>query len=156
MRHFLVALALCIVGGVAMAADVKISEPNLIPYVITDDIAINHSLTGKRGDAAKGREVAVGRRLGNCLACHKMPIPEHSFHGETGPSLFGVANRLTEGEIRLQVVNSKVINEESLMPSFYRVWGFNRQKKEFIGKTILSAQQVEDVVAYLKTLNQDE
>jgi len=134
----------------------SVSEEGLVSYIITNEMAINQSLTGVPGDPANGRKVAINRKLGNCLACHAMPIPEQQFHGETGPSLYGVANRLTEGELRMQLVNAKVTNEDTMMPSFYRVTGYNRPDKKFIGKTILSAQEVEDVVAYLLTLNKDE
>jgi sulfur-oxidizing protein SoxX len=113
-------------------------------------------LTGVAGDAANGRKVAISRKKGNCLACHVMPIPEQQFHGETAPSLYGVGNRLNEGELRLQLVNSKVTNDSTMMPSFYRTFGYNRPLKKFAGKSILTAQEVEDVVAYLKTLKTDQ
>jgi sulfur-oxidizing protein SoxX len=119
-------------------------------------MSIPKSLTGKAGDAEKGRALAINRKKGNCLACHAMPIPEQQFHGETGPTLYGVGNRLSEGELRLQLVNSKVTNENTLMPSFYRTFGFNRPLKNFAGKSILTAQEVEDIVAYLKTLKTDQ
>ena len=105
---------------------------------------------------AEGKKLTFDRKKGNCLACHAMPIPEQQFHGETGPTLYGVGNRLSEGELRLQLVNSKVTNEDTLMPSFYRTFGFNRPLKKFAGKSILTAQEVEDIVAYLKTLKTDQ
>jgi len=147
------ALTLC--AG-AQAASVMIGDPGLVSYVIVDDMSIPKSLTGKAGDAEKGRALAINRKKGNCLACHAMPIPEQQFHGETGPTLYGVGNRLSEGELRLQLVNSKVTNEDTLMPSFYRTFGFNRPLKKFAGKSILTAQEVEDIVAYLKTLKTDQ
>ena len=105
---------------------------------------------------SEGKKLTFDRKKGNCLACHAMPIPEQQFHGETGPTLYGVGNRLSEGELRLQLVNSKVTNEDTLMPSFYRTFGFNRPLKKFAGKSILTAQEVEDIVAYLKTLKTDQ
>lgn len=138
-------------------ADTKfVKEDGLVSYMITDSMAINKSLTGAAGDAANGRKLAINRKKGNCLACHVMPIAEQQFHGETAPSLYGVATRLSEGELRMQIVNAKVTNEDTMMPSFYRTTGYNRPDKKFIGKTILSAQEVEDVVAYLMTLDKDE
>jgi len=125
-----------------------------VKYAIKND-AIANSLTGKKGDPIAGRKVAINRRLGNCLACHKMPIPEQSFHGKTGPNLAGVASRYKEGELRLRVVNSKKVNPASFMPGYYRTEGLHRVEKKWRGKTILSAQQVEDVVAYLMTLRED-
>lgn len=117
--------------------------------------AIAQSLTGKKGDPIAGRKVAINRRLGNCLACHTMPIPEQSFQGKIGPNLAGVASRYKEGELRLRIVNPKKINPETFMPAYYRTKGLHRVQKKWRGKTILSAQQVEDVVAYLMTLRED-
>jgi sulfur-oxidizing protein SoxX len=140
----------------AQAASVVVREAGLVPYEIVDDSAISKSLTGVAGDPANGRKVVINRTKGNCLACHAMPIPEQQFHGETAPSLYGVGARLSAGELRMQVVNAKVTNENTMMPSFYRTFGFNRPLKKFAGKSILSAQEVEDVVAYLITLKADQ
>ncbi len=156
MKKMALTLAAVLCAGSAYAASVQVSEPGLVSYTIVDDMAINEPLTDKAGDAANGRKLAINRKKGNCLACHVMPISEQSFHGETAPSLYGVANRLSEGELRLQLVNSKVTNENTMMPSFYRVTGYNRILKKFDGKTILSAQEVEDIVAYLKTLTEEQ
>ena len=125
-----------------------------VAYNIVDGTSIPESLTGKPGDPAKGREVAINRRQGNCLACHKMPVPEQPFHGEVGPDLAGVADRYSEGELRLRVVDPKVLNEDTFMPAFYRQEGLHRVMKNFQGKSILSAEQVEDLVAYLLTLKE--
>ena len=116
------------------------------------DGAIAKSLTGKPGDATKGRKLAISRKQGNCLACHKMPIPEQPFHGEVGPELNGVAGRLSEGQIRAMIVNPKMANPNTIMPAFYRNEGFTRVLKKFKGKAMLSASQVEDLVAYTMTL----
>ena len=139
----------------AQSASMMVRDAGLVPYEIVDEVSIPKSLTGVAGDAANGRKVAISRTKGNCLACHAMPIPEQQFHGETAPSLYGVGNRLDEGELRLQLVNSKVTNDSTMMPSFYRTFGFERPLKKFAGKSILTAQEVEDVVAYLKTLKTD-
>lgn len=152
-------IALCaVVFGIAQMAHAServVSEESLKSYTITDEIAVNAALTDQAGDPVNGRKIAINRKKGNCLACHVMPVPEQQFHGETGPSLLGVASILSEGEIRMQVINSKVVNPDSMMPSFYRVTGYTRPAKKFIGKTILSAQEVEDVVAYLATFTSE-
>jgi sulfur-oxidizing protein SoxX len=123
----------------------------LVRYKIVGE-GIPKSLTGKPGDAKKGRKLAINRKKGNCLACHKMPIPEQAFHGEVGPDLKGVAGRYSEAQLRLRVVNPKKANPDTIMPAFYRNTGFHRVMKKFKGKTIIGAQDVEDIVAYLKTL----
>ena len=140
----------------AHASSVMVRDPGLVPYIIVDEVSIPNSLTGVAGDAKNGRKLAINRKKGNCLACHTMPIPEQQFHGETGPTLYGVAKRLSEGELRMQIVNSKVTNENTMMPAFYRTFGYTRPLKKFIGKTILKPQEVEDIVAYLQTLEAEE
>jgi sulfur-oxidizing protein SoxX len=111
-------------------------------------------LTDTAGDPKRGEQVVIERRLGNCLSCHEMSaLRQEEFHGEIGPSLDGVAKRLDIAALRLIVVNPKqVFGDATVMPAFYRVDGFNRVRPEFAGKPILTAQQVEDVVAYLTTL----
>lgn len=115
------------------------------------DGTIPTPLTSTPGDPANGRKIAIHRKKGNCLACHEMPIPEQQFHGQTGPALHGVGDRLSEAELRMRIVDPKVVNPDTMMPSFYKT-DFHRVLPKFEGKTILSAQEVEDVVAYLKTL----
>ncbi len=129
-----------------------VSAQELVAYKITDEISIDESLTGKPGDPKRGREVAITRKQGNCLACHTLPIPEQPFQGQVGPDLSAVGSTLSEGEVRLRIVNPKVLNPDTFMPAFYRIDGFTRVAKKFKGKTILSAEQVEDLVAYLMTL----
>ena len=146
------------VAGVAVAGLVTISANagEKTKYKVVDDNSIPKSLTGKPGDPANGRKVAINRKKGNCLACHMMPIAEQPFHGEVGPDLAGIGSRYTAGEIRLRVVNPKILNDASIMPAFYRADGYHRVLKNFKGKTIISAQEVEDVVAYLVTLKEKE
>ena len=102
-----------------------------------------------------GRKVFMNRKQGNCLACHvNSEMSEQTFHGMVGPVLDGVADRWTQAELRGMLVNSKKVFEGTIMPSFYKDAGFFRTLKKFEGKTILKAQQVEDVVAYLQTLKE--
>lgn len=110
------------------------------------------SLTGKPGDPKNGRAIAI--KQGGCLSCHVMPIPEEADHGHIGPELIGVADRLSEGEIRFRVVDPKRINPETIMPAFHKSEGLHRVAKGWEGKPILTAEQVEDVVAYLVTLKE--
>ena len=143
--------ALGVVLGLALSTNAIAAEKKLVKYVITKD-AIAKSLTGKPGNAASGRKLAINRKKGNCLACHVMPIPEQPFHGAVGPDLKEVAGRLTEGQIRLRIVDPKFFNRETIMPAFYKNTGFTRVLKKFKGKSMLSAAQVEDLVAYTMTL----
>jgi sulfur-oxidizing protein SoxX len=145
-------LAVVAIGGsLALLLSSPASAADLIKYQINND-AIATSLTGKAGDPVNGKKLATNRKKGNCLACHSMPIPEQAFHGNIGPDLKGISSRYSEGELRLRIVNPKVLNSETIMPAFYKADGFNRVMKKFVGKTIITAQEVEDIVAYLMTL----
>ncbi len=113
------------------------------------------ALTGVAGDAASGRKLFMNRKKGNCLACHvNSEMAEQTFHGEVGPELDGVANRWGTAELRGILVNSKNMFEGTIMPAFYKDSGYNRILKKFDGKTILSAQEVEDLLAYVMTLRE--
>ncbi len=117
------------------------------------NFAIEQPLCGLRGDAGRGRALAADSHGGNCLACHQMPIAEEPFHGTVGPPLDGVGGRYTAAQIRLRIVDEQLVNPWTIMPGFYRDPAeANRVAGEFWGKTFLSAQQVEDLVAYLVTL----
>ncbi|MEE9388760.1 MAG: sulfur oxidation c-type cytochrome SoxX [Paracoccaceae bacterium] len=119
------------------------------------DGAVTDSLTGVAGDAANGRKVFASRKKGNCLACHaNSDQSDQLFHGEVGPSLDGAGERWTEAELRGLLTNSKETFEDTIMPAFYRTSGFSRNQEKFEGKTILSAQEIEDVLAYLQTLTE--
>jgi sulfur-oxidizing protein SoxX len=97
----------------------------------------------------------MNRKKGNCLACHvNTEMSEQTFHGEVGPELDGVADRYETEALRGILVNSKMMFEGTIMPAFYKDAGYNRTLKKFIGKTILEAQEVEDVLAYLLTLKE--
>jgi sulfur-oxidizing protein SoxX len=112
------------------------------------------SLTGKPGDAARGRAIVANRSTGLCLLCHSAPIPEEHFQGNLAPSLAGAGSRSTLGQIRLRVADAARLNPDTIMPPYYRVDGLTRVAKNFQGKTILTADQIEDVVAYLASLKE--
>ncbi|MBI3451437.1 MAG: sulfur oxidation c-type cytochrome SoxX [Rhodospirillales bacterium] len=134
------------------AAPAAAPPPALVKFEIKNG-GIPASLTGKPGDAAAGKKIVVGRRLGNCLACHEIStLKNEEFHGNTGPVLDGVAGRLSAAEMRLRLVDATKVTPDTMMPPFYRTEGLNRVRKEFVDKTILSADQIEDVLAFLVTL----
>jgi sulfur-oxidizing protein SoxX len=117
------------------------------------DYAIEEPLCGLDGDALRGKEIVSDSGLGNCLACHQLPIPGIEAYGTIGPPLQGIASRFTEAQIRVRIVDTRNINPMSIMPGFYRDPRLiNRPGKPYRGKTFLTAQQVEDVIAYLVTL----
>ncbi len=114
--------------------------------------AIPQSLTGAKGDPARGRAIVANRQVGLCLLCHSGPFPEERFQGDLAPDLKGAGARWSEGQLRLRIVDSGRINPASIMPAYHRSEGLVRVAPAWRGKTILSAEQIEDVVAYLMTL----
>lgn len=138
----LAALALCGAAGADDYCDWK-----MVNY------AIPEPLCGLAGDPVRGRALAADSHGGNCLACHAMPIPEAEFHGTVGPPLHGIGSRYSAAQIRLRVVDEQQVNPITIMPGFYRDPALqNRVADAYWGKTFLTAQQVEDLVAYLVAL----
>jgi len=115
--------------------------------------AIPASLTGAPGNATRGRALVV-ERTSTCILCHNGPFPEQKFQGDLAPSLAGVGSRWSAGQLRLRLVDASRLNATTIMPSYYRVDGLDRVGPSWRGKPILSAEQIEDIVAYLVTLRE--
>ena len=113
--------------------------------------AIPNSLTGAKGDPARGRAIVANRQVGLCLLCHSGPVPEERFQGNLAPDLRSAA-RLTEGQIRQRIVDPRRANPDTIMPAYFDTKGLTRVAPSFREKTILTAEQIEDIVAYLVTL----
>ena len=154
-----------LIAGFAIAATMTTASAESIAptEVAFEDGAVAASLTGVPGDPAAGKEVMVTRGLGNCIACHAVTdLQEYPFHGEVGPPLDGASARWTEAELRGIVANSKMMFDGTIMPAFYKNSGYIRPGDAYTGDaapeegltTLLTAQQIEDVVAYLLTLTE--
>ena len=123
---------------------------SLQPYAVVGD-AIPASLTGAAGDPARGRALVLNRTT-TCILCHSGPFPEEKFQGDLAPDLSGTGGRWSEGQLRLRIVDASRLNPATIMPSYYRIDGMVRVGAAWRGKPILSAEQIEDLVAYLTTL----
>ena len=133
---------------------VAVSAEGIAAFDVVDG-TIPVSLTGAPGDPAAGRQAVINRKLGNCLACHAVAdLEDEPFHGEVGPPLDGVADRWDEASLRMIVVNAKKVYDGTIMPAFHATDHLNLVMDRFAGKPILTAQQVENVVAYLMTLTE--
>ncbi|WP_375414608.1 sulfur oxidation c-type cytochrome SoxX [uncultured Bradyrhizobium sp.] len=135
-----------------MALSGAAAAQTLQPYAVTGD-AIPASLTGAAGDPTRGR-ILVLNRTSTCILCHSGPFPEEKFQGDLAPSLAGSGSRWTAGQLRLRVVDAPRLNPATIMPSYYRIEALQRVGAPWRGKPILSAEQIEDVVAYLATLRE--
>ena len=138
----LVALAL---SGTAHGDD------ELVRYRIIDG-TIPEPLTAQPGDPERGRRIVLDRDGGDCPICHAMPLPQREFHGTVGPPLDGIGRRTTPGALRLRLVDPKAFNAETIMPAYYKVAGLHRVLDRYRAKPILTAPQIEDIIAYLLTL----
>ncbi|EEB83251.1 sulfur oxidation c-type cytochrome SoxX [Roseobacter sp. GAI101] len=150
---------LALVASVGLAANANAADiaPTAVTYV---DGAVEASLTGTAGNPEEGAKVVGSKQLGNCVACHEVSaLPDIAFQGMIGPALDGAGSRWSEADLRGIVANAKMMFEGTMMPSFYKDTGYIRPGKAYTGKAaddtlgpLLTAQQVEDVVAYLATL----
>ncbi|RMH49344.1 MAG: sulfur oxidation c-type cytochrome SoxX [Alphaproteobacteria bacterium] len=140
-------------GPVTYAADINFAE----------DGSVAESLTGKPGNPENGAQVLAQKKIGNCIACHQVTaLKDYPFHGEIGPSLDGVGSRYSEAQLRGILVDAKKTFEGSMMPSFFKTGGFIRPGIGFTGKPakeplppLLTAEQIEDAVAFLMTLKDE-
>jgi sulfur-oxidizing protein SoxX len=137
-------------GALWLALNGVVHADDLRPYAVVDD-AIPMSLTGQPGNPERGRAIVVNRQ-NTCVLCHSGPFAEQKFQGDLAPSLSGTGGRWSEGQLRLRLVDASRLNPATIMPSYYRVDGLERVGGSWQGKLILSAEQIEDVVAYLATL----
>ncbi|SDL62029.1 sulfur oxidation c-type cytochrome SoxX [Aliiruegeria lutimaris] len=152
----------------AIAATI-LAAPAIAETVAPGDVAYDEagavaaSLSGMPGNAEEGAKVFGSKSIGNCVSCHEVTaLADVPFPGNVGPSLDGVADRWSEGEIRGIVANAKNTYDGTIMPSFYKVEGFIRPGDAYTGKGIaldkieplLTAQQIEDLVAFLVTLKE--
>jgi sulfur-oxidizing protein SoxX len=142
-------LAACL-GAAWLALPVPVDAQALRSYAIVGD-TIPERLTTTPGDAARGRALVV-ERSSTCILCHSGPFPELRFQGDLAPSLAGSGSRWSEGQLRLRLVDASHLNAATIMPSYYHVEGLDRVGPSWRGKPILSAEQIEDIVAYLASL----
>lgn len=120
--------------------------------VITGD-SIFESLSTESGNAVRGRAIVASRQTGLCLLCHSGPFPEERFQGNLAPELKASVARLNVPQLRARIVNAAHFNPQTIMPSYYQTSHLNRVAPKFAGQTILNGQEIEDVIAFLATLN---
>jgi len=146
LRTLIMLIALTAISTTAHADE-------LVAYEIVED-AISAPLTDQAGDPAAGREAFIDRDRGHCLLCHTVSSIEAPFHGTIGLDLSDVGSALTPGQLRLRVVDQTRLIPDTVMPAYFRVERLNQVAPEYAGKPILTAQEVEDVVAYLESLKE--
>ena len=152
LARLVVQIAGAWLAAAAFALPCVAGEQGLLAFVVVGD-TIPESLTGMPGDALRGRALVVDR-TSTCILCHSGPFPEQKFQGDLAPSLAGAGSRWSEGQLRLRLVDASRLNPATIMPSYYHVDGLVRVGTAWRSKPILSAEQIEDIVAYLATLRE--
>lgn len=143
-------LRAAVLGG--LLACMAMAQAQTAPaYGVVGD-AIAAPLTTQPGDATRGRAIVVNRQVGLCLLCHSGSLPEERFQGNLAPTLDGAGSRWSEGQLRLRLVDARALNPNSIMPAYFQTDGLTRVAPAVQGKPLLNAQQIEDVVAFLRTL----
>ena len=135
-----------------LALPIPADAQTLRPYAVVGD-AIPKPLTTTPGDVARGRALVI-ERASTCILCHSGPFPEVRFQGDLAPGLAGSGSRWSEGQLRLRLVDASSLNAATIMPSYYRLDGLHRVGSPWRGRPILSAEQIEDIVAYLASLRE--
>ena len=157
-RTALPVTALLLAGLSLLAAPMALGQPAIgqaslsAPGFVVEGDAIPASLSGQPGDPARGRAIVADRQKGLCLLCHDGPIPEQRFRGTLAPGLAGAGARLTTGQLRLRLVDGKRLNPDTIMPSYGVPSAAARVAPAFRGRPLLGPAEIEDVVAYLSTL----
>lgn len=152
-RRFAAGLVAAAGSSAAWAGAATAAEPvgEVAAYEVEAD-GITEPLQGRRGDALRGRALVTDRRTGLCLLCHTGPFPEERTPGNLASDLAGAGSRWTVPQLRLRIADARRLDPGGLMPSFHQIHGQQRVAAAWRGKPLLTAQQVEDVVAFLETL----
>ena len=147
MKYLIITLTFFLIFKESYAVE-KLYLPYIINYV---NYTAVKPLNIQSGDITKGKKIFKSRKT-NCLSCHEVPMPEEKFQGNFGPSLSGVGSKYSKEEIRIRLINAKIINPDTIMPSYFKVIDYPRTKKKYLGKTILEVEEVEHLVEYLYSL----
>lgn len=141
----------CVTLPLLLAAFVSTAQAQRVDFV---GDGVPASLSGVPGDPARGRAIVVNRQQGLCLLCHGGPFPEERQQGKLAPSLAGAGARWSEAQLRARIVDARRLNPVTIMPPYHRTESLVQVGTAWRGKPVLSAQQVEDVVAFLQTLRE--
>ena len=148
MKH-----AAAVVGALLMTGAAPQAGEPVVSYRVVGD-AIPQPLTVHPGDVARGQSIVANRQVGLCVLCHSGPFPDVLLQGDLAPNLAGAGSRWSAGQLRLRIVDASRLNPTTIMPPYYRTDNLTRVAAAFQDKPIFSAQQVEDVVAFLLTLRE--
>ena len=152
MRSVRGMVAVGAVTALAALAAGALAQDVLVAYAIVGN-GIPKPLTDQPGDPVRGKTVVTDATNATCLICHTMPdVPEQPDQGNLAPPMEHPGSKYTAAELRLRLVNPKLLNPDTIMPAYYRLDGLTRVQQQYVGKTVYKPQDIEDVIAYLLTL----
>ena len=128
-------------------------EAGTVPRIIGDTIVA--PLTERPASAEIGERIFVSRDSGHCVLCHRVEGLDAPFQGDIGPQLSDVGDRLSPGQLRLRIVDSSILNAQTIMPPYYRSENLHQVANAYEGETVLTALQIEHLVAYLSQRRSD-
>ena len=139
--------------GVVLAISSLLILPiSSVGQVIWNADTVQMPLSPNPGDPIKGRSLVTSRQTGLCVLCHAGPFPEERFQGNLALDLrLSIAN-LSPGQLRARLVDPSKSNSNTIMPAYFKTEHLQRVAPQFAGKTVLTGQEIEDVVAYLLTI----
>jgi sulfur-oxidizing protein SoxX len=147
-------MTLRLVGGALFATIVSLATATTSFAQGRNALEMTEPLASQPGDPSRGRVIVLSRQSGLCILCHSGPFPEERFQGNMAPDLGASAQRLTASQLRARIVDASVFNPETIMPTYYSYAGLKRVASGYASKTILTGQEIEDVVAFLVSLKQ--
>lgn len=151
IRDGMIAFLACLLTVACTPDSPRLVAPNQI-----DVDSIPLPLADTLADAAHGKTLFVSRDGGHCVLCHQVAGLDAEFQGDVGPALTGIGSRLSPGQLRLRVVDYELVQPGVLMPSYYRSHDLYQVSDAHEGKPVLSADDVEDLVAYLSSLKETD
>ena len=98
----------------------------------------------------RGRARQANRHETGCVLCHV--VPGFAAGGELGPSLAGIAQRGPADQLRQRIADARLLNPHTIMPVYGNAKGLQSVAPAYQGQPVLSAQGLDDIVAYLMAL----
>lgn len=107
--------------------------------------------SAQAGDVERGRALVADRSQSLCLLCHGLTPGGDPNQGNLAPPLQAAA-RLSREDLRDRIADMRRFNPATVMPPFRSTEGLRDVAPAWQGRAVLTEQQLDDIVAYLRTL----
>ena len=111
------------------------------------DVSMPPTKSAATANVERGRKLLISRQETGCVLCHRIPGMKEG--GEMGPGLNGLSQRMSADQIRQRIADWRAVNPQTFMPAYFSSKGLHNVAKPLVGKTVLTEQGLEDIVAYL-------